>query len=371
MTARVPVRRSVLGVVALLAVLAACAPSAAPARRPASAPPSVPAAASSAGSSGSPAAAPAAPVAAPAALLPMKIAFSQVAAAFAPIWIAHDEGVFKKHGLDSEVVHLTKPTDIGALVSGEVQFTVDGSSGIEAIAGGANLTYIAVPLPIYTQALYGQPGVEKVSDLVGKNVGVTSQGGSSDNALKTLLMKEGVDLAQINTLYLRDDANILAAIQNGTVQAANLTSPNTLRARQAGLREIVDFVPRAYRTINTGIITRKDWAQQNPELVERFLKAYMEASKIAKTNPEVTKPIISKRTQLDDQVLLDESYRNSQASWVIYPLIRDADIQNVIDVSTTPDVRNFKPADYYDNSYLQRLEAFARGLEAEAGTPTR
>jgi len=38
-------------------------------------------------------------------------------------------------------------------------------------------------------------------------------------------------------VYLRDDSTILAALQSGQVQGAIITSPNTLRARQAGLRQ--------------------------------------------------------------------------------------------------------------------------------------
>src|SRR5581483_10017233 len=115
--------------------------------------------------------------------VPIKIAFSQVAAAFSPLPLAQERGLFKKYGLDAEYNQLPKPSDIQSLVSGDVQFTVDGSAGIDAIAGGANLAYIGVPLPQYTQGLFGQPGITKMTDLIGLTVGCTSQGGSSDYAL--------------------------------------------------------------------------------------------------------------------------------------------------------------------------------------------
>ena len=92
-------------------------------------------------------------------------------------------------------------------------------------------------------------------------------------------------------VYLREDAAILAALQNGNVQAAILTSPNTLRAREAGMREIVDTVPLNLRTINTGLITRKDWARETKTRCSASSRAYMEASKLAKTDPEATKAL--------------------------------------------------------------------------------
>lgn len=357
----------VLVAVVLLAATA-CArdttPTAGSAARP-------PAGASSAPASGVPsgtgaAAPPASSATAPAELVPIKVAFSQVAAAFSPLPLAQEQGLFKKYGLDVEVAQLPKPSDIQALLSGDVQVTVDGSAGIDAIAGGANLVYVAVPLPTYTQGLYGQPGLQKVSDLIGATVGATSQGGSSDYALRTLLTREGVDPAQVNVTYLRDDAAILAGVQTGALQAAILTPPNTLRARESGLSEIVNTVPLQLRTVNNAIIVHRDYVQQHEDVVLNFLKAYMEAIKEVKTNPEAGKAIISQFARLTDPALLDEAYQIAAASLMVYPLIRDADVQNVIDLSATPEVKTRKPSDYYDNSYLQQLEGFARTLDPQA-----
>jgi NitT/TauT family transport system substrate-binding protein len=344
---------------------AACArdttPSAGSAARPSAGGPSAPASGAPSGAS------PAAPSATtPPEPVSIKVAFSQVAGAFSPLPLAQEQGLFKKYGLEVEYGQLPKPSDIQALLSGDVQVTVNGSAGIDAIAGGANLLYVAAPLPMYTQALYGQPGLQKISDLVGATVGATSQGGSSDYALRTLLAKEGIDPAQLNITYLRDDAAILAGVQTGALQAAILTAPNTLRARESGLTEIVNTVPLQLRTINNAIIVHRDFVQQREDVVLNFLRAYMEAIKELKTNTELGKATISQFTRLTDPALLDESYKIAASTLVVYPLIRDADVQNVIDRSTTPEVKTRKPSDYYDNSYLQKLESFARGLDPQA-----
>jgi NitT/TauT family transport system substrate-binding protein len=319
------------------------------------------------GPSASGGASPAAPSAAtPPEPVSIKVAFSQVAGAFSPLPLALEQGLFKKYGLDVEYGQLPKPSDIQALLTGDVHVTVNGSAGIDAIAGGANLVYVAAPLPMYTQAVYGQPGLQKMTDLVGTTVGVTSQGGSSDYALRTLLAREGLDPAQLNISYLRDDAAILAGVQTGAVQAAILTAPNTLRAREAGLSEIVNTVPLQLRTINNAIIVHRDFVQQREDVVLNFLRAYMEAIRELKTSPEVGKATISQFTRLTEPALLDESYKIAASTLVVYPLIRDADVQNVIDLSTTPEVKTRKPSDYYDNSYLRKLESFARDLDPQA-----
>jgi ABC-type nitrate/sulfonate/bicarbonate transport system substrate-binding protein len=315
----------------------------------------------------------AAPTAAPAATEPaasVKIVYTQPAAGFMGLWIAADQGLFKKYGLaDIDVARVAPPADIQGLVTGEFHFSVDGSAGVAAVARGADLTYIGSPLPYYAQALYADPSIERVADLVGKSVGATTQGGSSDNALRTLLAREGVDPATVNIVYLRDDAGILAAVQSRVVAAALMTSPNTLRAGQAGYKELQNLVPLHLRTITQGLLVKKSWAQANEPTVLGFLQAFMEAVRIARTHPEVAKPIISKYTQLEDPAQLDDSYKNATSSMVVYPIMTDASVQNVLDLSVEPEIKAHKPSDFYDNSYLQKLEPFAKTLFPDGVIP--
>jgi len=292
----------------------------------------------------------------------VKIAFAQPAAAFAPLWLAQDRGLFKKYGLETEVLRVAPPADVQAVIGGDIQIAVGGTAAISAMANGANLTFIAVTVPVYLQSLFGQPSIQKVSDLAGKSVAVTTKGGPSDFALRTLLAREGVDASKLNFVYLRDDSTILAALQSGQVQGAIITSPNTLRARQAGLRQLEDLIPLKLHTVTQGSFVRKDWAQQHPDVIGNYLKAYLEGIKEDKTNPDGAKTTISKWTKIEDQALLDESYKTTINGLAAYPLAHDEDIQNVIDLSIEAIVKSHKPSDFYANSYLLKLEAFVKGL---------
>ncbi len=297
------------------------------------------------------------------------IPFSQPSSAFSPAWMAQDLGLFKKYGLTTDVRNLPPPTDLQAAVSSEGPIVVDGANGINAVASGAAVTYIAVPLPTFTQSIFAVAGIKSVQELAGKNVGVTSRGQSSDNAIRTILAKENVDAAKVNFVYLRDDSTILASLINGSVQAAILTSPNTLRARQAGLSEILYLGNLKLRTINNGIVANRAWLQQHPDQAEAFLKAYLEAIKIARTDAATTKAAITKWTRLDDPAMLEETYKTSPPLLQPYPLVQDPDVQNVIDLSIEPSVKGHKPADFYDNSHLLKLQGFVKTLYPE-GLPS-
>ena len=54
---------------------------------------------------------------------PIKIAYSGVSAAGTPLWLAKEEGIFTKHGLEADLVAVrSAPLQVTALVSNEVQF---------------------------------------------------------------------------------------------------------------------------------------------------------------------------------------------------------------------------------------------------------
>lgn len=292
----------------------------------------------------------------------IKIGFSQVAPSFTPIWIAQDKGLFKKYGIDTDVQNVSPPADRQALLTGDIQIDVDGSSGVPMVVAGSNVTYIAVPVPFYVQSVYAVPSIQKVSDLAGKTISAASKGGSNDLAAHTVLAKQGVDVSKVNFVYLRDDGAQLAALQSGATQAGVFTAPSTVRARQAGLKELINLQSLKLHTITNGVLVRKDWAQQHPNEVEAFLKGLIEGIKLYQTDPAVAKTEIAKYTKQDDQALIDATYNDQVCCFSALPLVHDEDVQNVIDLSDDASTKTHKPAEFYDNSYLQKLSAFVKDL---------
>jgi ABC-type nitrate/sulfonate/bicarbonate transport system substrate-binding protein len=291
------------------------------------------------------------------------LAYGQPGPGATPLWIAQDQGLFKKYGLNTELTLVPPPSGPKALVSGDIQFHVGGGTEIlDAAASGANLGFVAETVQIYPQSLYGRPVLQEVSDLIGKSVGVAAPGGTTDLALRTLLARDALDVSKVKIVYLGSNNNGLAALTNNSIQAAILVPPLTLRARQAGMRLLVDMAPLKLHTAALGLEVRVDWAQQHRDVVERFLKGYLEGAKEYKANPALAKSTIRKWTNVDDEAVLDETYSTGAPTVAAYPLANEADFRNVMDFSTNDKVKSLKPSDFYDNSYLQDLGSFVQGL---------
>jgi NitT/TauT family transport system substrate-binding protein len=300
----------------------------------------------------------------------IKIAYPTPGAVIAPLWIAQDEGIFSKYGLNSQILYTQPPNDTQALLSGDVQFNDDGAGAVNARLGGADILYIAATAPYFVLSLYAGTEVHQLSDLVGKTVAVTSPGQSTDYALRTLLTHEGLSDKQVKFAYVRSQPAILAAIQGGTVQAGVLSAPTTLKARQAGLHEVVNIASLKLPTIHQGIEVRESWAKANKGIVESFLKSYLEGIKVARANPDRAEAAIGKYTETTDKSELGEAYQTFRNVWPALPLVSDASIQNLMDFAPDANVKNHKPSDFYDNSYLESLRgSFLKTLYPE-GVPS-
>ena len=292
----------------------------------------------------------------------VKVSYAQPVAATAAMWMAHDNGTFKKYGVNTDVVRIAPPADIQAMVGGDTQFGFGGTGAMAAAAGGANLKFIAITTGVYLQTVFANNSIQKMSDLVGKSVGATTKGGPSDFAIHTVLAREGVDASKVNILYLRDDNANVAALESGQIPAAILTSPNNLRAAKDGFHLVVDMTPLKIHTATQGIFVRADWAQQHQDTVLNFLKAYLESVKVDKTDAAAAKATITKWTQIEDQAIVDESYRSTLAGLAWDPVPLDDEFQNIIDLTDDPKIKALTPSAYYDASYLQKLDGFIHDL---------
>jgi ABC-type nitrate/sulfonate/bicarbonate transport systems, periplasmic components len=104
-----------------------------------------------------------------------RVGFPSLATGFAPSWVAADKGIWKKHGLDVELIFLRGGSrTVSALIGGSVDFIIGSDLGVTtAILQGAALTRVGVTTNTLGYSMVTQPGIKTVRDLRGKIVGIT------------------------------------------------------------------------------------------------------------------------------------------------------------------------------------------------------
>jgi ABC-type nitrate/sulfonate/bicarbonate transport system substrate-binding protein len=108
--------------------------------------------------------------------------------------------------------------------------------------------------------------------------------------------------------------------------------------------------------IHAGLATTHDFIKTNPDKVRRYVQAYIESNKIARTDPETTKQIIGKYTKTESREDLDETYNTYAKAWEQAPYVSAAAMQTLLNFSINPAGKTAKPEQFIDNSFVAELE---------------
>lgn len=242
----------------------------------------------------------------------INIAYSAITGSQAPLWVAKEEGIFKRHGFDVELVYIAGGSIVtNALLAGDVQLARLGPNAvIQASSRGANLKMIANTVNTLVTSLMVRPEIRTPQDLVGKKVGVTRLGGNVDYALELVLKKWGLQRGKdVAVLQTGGNPQLLGALAAGSVDAGVLSSPTNLRATKLGLKELVDFSNLGILYPSSVVAINGDYLNKNRELLLRFLRAYSQGISRVSKDPATTMKAIGKYSKERDPEILAEVYR--------------------------------------------------------------
>lgn len=206
----------------------------------------------------------------------------------APVKIAESKGIFSKYGLNASVrlVESSKESMaameagdfdvvLGTLAAGNFTTVRKGDLVILADAGRA------FPIVIVRKDLWDSGIIRQLSDLKGKTIVTPREGSSSSYGLARILQGINLKLDDIKPKYL-SDREALAALEAKQIDAAVLSEPDATNAILKGLgvkiplEEIRKFFPENGQEYMV-IYTRRSTLREKPELLRKFLAAYIEA----------------------------------------------------------------------------------------------
>ena len=109
----------------------------------------------------------------------VRIAYGAFNEKIAALWIASEQGLFRKHGINGEVVNIQSgPLTMAALTSGDIQIVCTGPGAIlSAAAGGMDVAFFAGIVNRPDGEFVVAPAIRKPEDLKGRTIGVQSVGG--------------------------------------------------------------------------------------------------------------------------------------------------------------------------------------------------
>jgi len=290
-------------------------------------------------------------------LMPLRATYAAIGGAFAPLWLAQDKGLFNKYGLTVDLKYMLSATGTQALLAGSMDIVNPATELVEAGLGGARVAFIIGILNRAVLSVYSKPEIKQLSDLRGKILAVTLPGSTTDLTAKILLQQAGMTGGKdVQVTHLQGMPDMITALTQGRIDAAVVSAPSTLKLRQAGLKELIDVGAQNIPMIHAGLATTRDFIKSNPDKVRRYVQAYIEGTKIARTDAEATKQIIAKYTKTANKEDLDETYNTYVKFWEQAPYVSAAGMQTLLNYSVNPAGKTAKPEQFIDNSFVAELE---------------
>ncbi len=208
---------------------------------------------------------------------------------FAPLTLAKEAGLFKKHGLDVSIKKIPQKDRHLVLASGDIQCAATTvETWIVWNANGVPTTQIFQLDKSYgADGMVVKPGIGKITDLKGKTVAASAPGTAPYFTLAWMLKKNGLSLKDVKIVNLEPQAAANAMIAGTADLDAGMTYEPYLSAVRAKPEagKIIATTLDYPMVMDTFGCTPKFLAD-NPKAAQGLADAYFEALDLIKADPK-------------------------------------------------------------------------------------
>ncbi len=290
------------------------------------------------------------------------VGYSAISGSFAPLWVAHDQGLFAKHGLDVKIAYIQgNRVMLAALTTGEIQFYQGGAEGlIRLVSGGGDGVFIATQYNVVAHyVLLTDPSITKLEELRGKRIAIDPTSPTYGYMLKALetvgVRKDEVQFVQFGSAGQPERT---AAVLRKQASATILTAPNTYAAEKQGLRKFSIIRDLAIRQLITVSATTKKFLRERRDGADAYLRGYVEGLAYVRTQKEPTMKIIARYTRQRDPEILNKFYEEMAPDLPRIPYVDESSTRATIDAMQAqgPPLPKVDVKGIFDNSLLKALE---------------
>jgi ABC-type nitrate/sulfonate/bicarbonate transport system substrate-binding protein len=289
-------------------------------------------------------------------LVPVRTAYSALSAGIGTLWLTHEEGFFRKHGLDSNLIYIRGgSTAVQAILAGEIHFGhLSPAPMLTAWAQGADFVWVGTTTHQMVFTLIVEPSITKGADLKGKKIGITRIGSASDLAVRTALEQFGMNSKDVAMIALGGIPEILAAMRAGAVQAGVLSPPTSTAARDLGFRPLLHIPDLGREFTFSGIAAKRSFVQSQPEIVRAYMASLTDGAKMYKEDSRAALKTLRKYMRADDRIL-EGGYKEYDAaiSSPPYPGLKGLEAVRDSLLDSTPQLKNLDLRKFVDDRFVK------------------
>ncbi len=251
-----------------------------------------------------------------------------IGSSLVPFWIAQEQGIFARNGVDVELISMQSTLSTTALLAGEVDVIFGTPQSIFSVLTAKN------PPPLITIAAWGSasehwlvvhPAIKSAKDLEGKTIGM-SRPRSADHGYTILILERlGIDPRKITFLSTGGQASRSAAVEAGTTMGSSFNRYYTLQLKRKGFRDVAKLERPDYPFPPSIFVVKKDALQSKRKALKSMLIAMMESSEQHKINKELSLQLIRKHLRLQNPEVIEAAYEDGVTT--SYPYFTERQFQ--------------------------------------------
>jgi len=292
------------------------------------------------------------------------LGYSSLSSNQTPVWVAKEEGFYKRFGLDADLILIEGSTrGAQALISGDLPIIgMAGQAIISARARGADLVAVAGMVNRMNYIFVGSPSVKTPEDLKGKRIGTSQIGTASYHGVVLALKQWHLDARRdrITILQVGTQAARVASINSGGSDAIIVNPGLSSAMKQRGYNILADFsdLPIAYPL--QLMATRERFLKTEPDLAERLVKAFVAGNTFTldPKNKNRVQVVLAKYLRLAKVEQAEEHYQSALAVLPRKPYVETAGITSMIEflAESDPSVAKIKPDQVINHSIMKKLD---------------
>jgi NitT/TauT family transport system substrate-binding protein len=216
--------------------------------------------------------------------------------AFGFLWVAQDEGIFAKFGLNVKIETVSNSAQVPGLVKGSFQFIPQAGTTERAALQGQGVVNVLSALTNATSALVVRPGINNLAGLKGKTIATASAISTPTLLAKAYLAKNGLG-SSVKLLSLQNEQAQETAFTSGQAEGLFLNLDSVVKAQGMVPGSKILVTPEDMNVApgaQAGLSTSKSFLQSNPDTVKAMIGASLEATKYSLEHPDQTIAIYAK-----------------------------------------------------------------------------
>jgi NitT/TauT family transport system substrate-binding protein len=220
---------------------------------------------------------------------------------YLPLWVATRQGFMKDEGLDVQISILDDSDKVNELLrTGQVQLTLRTAEAamIDAYRGGT-LRVIAGGIRRLPHFIITQPHIRTLEQLRGANFGILAEKEGTTYVVQDIAKAIGLTPADYKMTVVGGSPTRARLLKEGKIDAGLQPIPASYEAEAAGFNNLGSVIPFVPDWQFTSVNAEKTWAEQNREIVVRFLRGLQRGRDFIGISPQICAKIAADELRTD------------------------------------------------------------------------